>query len=150
MIDDFVTMFGALVCSPRTTKYATEQKARRLRIGFEALRSYAAKTNRHYTPIRSTGVERELRLANETLANSENGIQVLNREIIAVLDLPSTSTHEEALRRLTAKVPCIEHVQSFVQAKHHLQEAMSGVAAELAGMWSDERYVRTEFAFDDN
>jgi Alw26I/Eco31I/Esp3I family type II restriction endonuclease len=150
VIEDFVTKYGALICSHRTTKYATEQKARRLRIGFEALRSYAIKSNRHYTPIRSTGVERELRLANESLARAENDIQVLNREIIAVLDQPSTSTHEEALRRLSVKVPRIEDVQSFVQAKHHLEEAMSAVAAELAGMWSDERYVRAEFAFDDN
>lgn len=149
VIEDFVTKYGALICSPRTTKYATEQKARRLRIGFEALRSYTSKSNRHYTPIDSTAVEHEIKLAVESLARAENGIQELNREIFAVLDQPSTSTHEEALRKLSAKVPRIEDVQAFVQAKHHLEEAMSAVAAELAAMWNDERYVRAEFAFDD-
>jgi Alw26I/Eco31I/Esp3I family type II restriction endonuclease len=150
VIKDFVTTYGALISRERATKYTAEQKARRLRIGFEALRSYAAKSNRHYMPIRTTAVERALRLANEVLARTGSGINVLDGEITALLDQPSTTAHEDELRRLAARVPRIEDVQAFVQAKQHLEEAMAAVASELAAMWSNERYVRAEFAFDED
>ncbi len=150
VIEDFVTKYGALICRDRTTKYATEQKARRLRVGFEALRSYSSKSNRHFTPIRTDAVERALGFTNTELARAESGILVLNREIIALLDQPSTHTHEEELRRLSERVPRIEEVKAFAAAKHHLEVAMAAVAAELAAMWNDERYVRAEFAFDED
>lgn len=150
VIEDFVTKYGALICRDRTTKYATEQKARRLRIGFEALRSYAAKSNRHFIAVRTAAIERALRLASEALDLVDGDIHVLNREITALLDQPSTNTHEEALRMLSSRVPRIEDVQAFVRARHHLEEAMSAVGAELAAMWNDERYVRVEFAFDED
>jgi Alw26I/Eco31I/Esp3I family type II restriction endonuclease len=150
VIEDFVTKYGALSCRDRTTKYATEQKARRLRIGFEALRSYALKSNRHFIPVRTDKTDRALRLANEALALVDSDLQALNREIIALLDQPKTTTHEEALRLLSASVPRIEDVPAFVCAKHHLEDAMTAVAAELAAKWSDERYVRSEFAFDED
>lgn len=150
VIEDFVTKYGALICRDRKTKYATEQKARRLRIGFEALRSYAAKSNRHYIPIRTVVVERALRLADDVLSSADSDIRALNDEVTTLLDQPSTSTHEEALRGISERIPRTQDVQAFVQARLHLEEAMSAVAAELAGMWDDERYVRAEFAFDES
>lgn len=150
VIEDFITKYGALICRDRTTIYATEQKARRLRIGFGALRSYAAKANRHFTRIRTSTIDRALRLADEALTAVDHDIQVLNSEIITLLDKPSTSNHEEALRRLSVRVPRFENVHAFVQAKRHLEEAITAVAAELAAMWGDERYVRTEFAFEED
>jgi Alw26I/Eco31I/Esp3I family type II restriction endonuclease len=149
VIEDFVTTYGAVVCHDRTTKYATEQKARRLRIGFEALRLYAAKSNRHYIPIRTVAVKSALQLTDEVLNRADLEIKVLGGELLTLLDQPATSTHEEALRRLSVRVPRIQDVQVFLQAKCHLEDAMSAVAAELAAMWNDERYVRAEFAFDD-
>lgn len=149
-IEDFVTKYSALRCRERTTKYAKEQKARRLRIGFEALRSYGARVNRHYQPIRSTAVSLALRLASEVLTDSGREIQTLDREILTLLDQPSTSTHEEEVCRLCVKVPRIEDVEAFMQAKLHLEEAMMSVANELAKRWNNERYVRAEFVFDED
>jgi Alw26I/Eco31I/Esp3I family type II restriction endonuclease len=150
VIEDFVTKYGHMVCRDRTTKYATEQKARRLRIGFEALRSYTAKSNRHFIPIRTRAVERALGLAKKTLALADRDIHALNQEIIALLDQPSTSIHEEELRRRSARVPRIEDVEAFAVARQHLEVAMTEVAAELAAKWNDERYIRAEFAFDED
>lgn len=150
VIEDFVTKYRRLVCQGRTTKYAQEQKVRRLRIGFEALRSYAAKANRHYKPISTDAVTCALELANEALTTSGHNIQVLDNQILTLLDQPSTLSHEEELRSLCSRIPCVEEVEAFVQAKHHLEAAMKAVASELAGKWNDERYVRTEAIFDED
>ncbi len=148
VVDDFVTKFGALICRERTTKYAIEQKARRLRIGFEALRSYANKGNRHFTPIGSPRVARALRSTLAVLSHTGGDIRSLDRELLALLDQPSTRTLEEELRAACEKVPRIDDVEKFLSAKAQLREAMQVVADTLSNMWNDERYVRAEFAFD--
>ncbi len=103
--DDFVTVYDELVLTPRTTKYAAEQKSRRTRIGFEAPRAYAAKTNRHFHAVGDTTVARALAAAAQSLANAPAEIKELNVAIMDVLDHPGTKTREEELRSLCSRLP---------------------------------------------
>lgn len=150
VIDDFVTKPGALLSRDRKTKYAAEQKARRLRIGFEALRSSVGKANRRFLPIMTPPVFEALRSALDVLGASRDEIRSLDRAILSILDRPATRACEEALRAACAMIPRVDQVEEFGRAKNHLQDAMHGVAAVLAANWSDERYVRAEFALDDD
>lgn len=149
-IVDFVTAFRALTRSDRTTKYANEQKSRRMRIGFEALRSYSAKTNRHFRQVSAVGVEVNLELAHQTLRDAPSRILALDEEILMILDQPGTHTFEEELRRVCAGLPKFAEEQAFIKTRSFLQAAMQVVADILAANWDNERYVRAEFAFDES
>lgn len=147
-VDDFVVKFSRLHSKRRTTKYAAEQKARRLRVGFEALRSYSGKTNRHFKPVRGPAVDSALAKVARSLKRVGDEIASLDQQIIATLDQPGTSSPEGELRKLSGRIPAVGDVTEFGHAKGHLEFAMAAVAVELAAMWEDEPYVRAEFAFD--
>jgi hypothetical protein len=147
-IEDFVTRCE-LTMSPRGTKYAAEQKARRLRVGFEALAKYASKGNRHFKAVVTPEIEASLASAFACLRSRSKKLQLFDAAILNLVERSETKKAEEALREICGKVPPLEGVPRFVQAKAHLQDAMKGVAAALTAMWNDERYVREEFAFDD-
>lgn len=53
---EFITTYDRIIEVPRTTKYSSEQKARRIRIGFEALRTYREKNNRHTFEVEGLSV----------------------------------------------------------------------------------------------
>lgn len=147
-IENFVTRCE-LTMSPRGTKYAAEQKARRLRVGFEALAKYASKKNRHFKAIVTPKIEASLDSAFASLRSRSRKLQLFDAAILGLVEKAGTKKAEESLREICGKVPRLEAVPRFVLAKTHLRDAMKGVAAALAAMWNDERYVREEFAFDD-
>jgi Alw26I/Eco31I/Esp3I family type II restriction endonuclease len=147
-IEDYVTTYRALHSIARTTKYAAEQKSRRMRIGFEALRSYSTKTNRHFKTVHTEAIERRLRQAHQALSDGPAHILQLDREILSILDQPGTHTCEEALRGVCTRLPKVGDEPTFIDARSHLRTAMQDVAEKLALLWNDERYIRAEFAFD--
>lgn len=147
-IIDFVTSYRELQCSARETKYAAEQKSRRLRIGFEALRSYSSKSNRHFKEVDAPMVGVNLEHAHQALRNAPQRLLELDKDILRVLEQPGTRILEEELRQVCRRLPKLTDEQVFLDARTHLQAAMQGVADALAAMWNDDRYVRAEFVFD--
>lgn len=149
-IVDFVTVFRTAVYTSRTTKYAIEQKSRRVRIGFEALRAYAAKGNRHFHTLSEPTIELAIQQAESHLADVPPSIKVLNLEIINVLNQPGTSIYENKLREVCANIPNLNSEPCFKLAHDSIKDAMQVVATLLTGMWESDRYVRAEYAFDED
>lgn len=144
---DFVTSYRRQVSTKRVTKYASEQKGRRVRIGFEALRAYSEKSNRHQYLISTPESKQAFQAANRALTSSST--TALSVELARLLNLPATEKLEEAMRSTCSALPRLEDVPAFVKAREHLQECMARIADRVAALWDDERYVRAEFAFDD-
>ena len=144
---DYVTTFSELVRTSRLTKYAVEQKARRVRIGFEALRAYSEKSNRHQYLVSTPKSKQSLQDAVRVLESTPT--TGLGSELARLLKLPATEKAEEAMRAIASELPRLETVATFVEAREHLQRCMGFIANRLAALWEDERYVRAEFAFDD-
>lgn len=144
----FVPVFDEINYAPRTTKYAAEQKARRLRIGFEALRAYREKENRHGAASLShvmSSVEPYTLAARDALSKAGNEVRRLDEEIAAALADPDALLRDQKLRTISTKVPILSKVDLFLEAKAHLQNGMAQVAHQLSQCWESDRYVRSTF-----
>jgi Alw26I/Eco31I/Esp3I family type II restriction endonuclease len=139
-----LTCFAEMKSTRRTTKYATEQKARRCRIALQALREYFDKSNRSTHVISTTAIKTAIKQALALLAAQPVAFQQLDAETSRLLRRTSDNAGLRALvKKLPAKWP-----SQYLRAKALLGEAMALAAAELAGRWNDDRYVRAEFAAD--
>jgi Alw26I/Eco31I/Esp3I family type II restriction endonuclease len=123
----------------RVSKYAVEQKARRLRIAFESLLAYSSKKNRNAYVISTPDSEGEIEKALDLLDASSAATHKLNRSLKTALHAKSDLQLRELAPRLTDYDDPV-----FVRAFKHLQAAIDSVGGELASRWDDERYVRAE------
>lgn len=142
-VEGGVVRFDALVVRERGTKYAPEQKARRLRVALEALRDYVSKAGRNALLVMTPEVVKKLKQALTVLDRCPAEIKELDRELqkIFVDDPPS----EEALRAVVERLPRPEaEPRCFAQAKELLREAMQLVGKEISLRWADDRYVRAQ------
>lgn len=135
--EEFLTRFDQISRTARTTKYASEQKARRLRVGFAALGLSAEKENRHQG-FSSEIIERLMERIDDTLAQAPEETLVLNQRILQAL----TEGDEEKLRELCELIPKLREVPAFMATRRELESAMRSVAAALAAEWNADRYVR--------
>jgi hypothetical protein len=136
-----ITRYDKLVHTARTTKYAVEQQARRLRVAFDALRDYFAKENRNAYVISNDEIEKHVRRAICELDCAGKDTKKLDKQLEAVLSAEVAS--DEALRRVVEQVPSSKgEPAEFKRARIALQTAMDLVAVELSRLWDDERYVR--------
>lgn len=133
--------YGREVRTPRETKYAIEQKARRVRVAYEALGDYWQKTNRNAydvsTPEEVALVDDVLRLVGNAPAEWRD----VDERLDIILRGEATEGVDNALRDLVATIPASEP-QEYGEARALLQRAMDQVGERLAAMWEDERYVR--------
>ena len=148
-INDYLTCFDRIYKLPRDTKYASEQKARRLRISFDALVNYGVKGNRHAFNIVNADIDSAMTKAIEVLKNQPVGIKSLDQNLFIIFFGTMTMNREEELRKISKIISRLKTDQ-FNEARELLYEAMSIVAQELSNMWNHERYVRDTFIFDDN
>ena len=139
------TCFAEMNSTRRTTKYATEQKARRCRIALQALRDYFAKANRSAYVISTTASETAIKKSLAILAAQPVAFRRLDVETSRILRRTSDDDLEAELRELVKKLPA-EWPDQYLRAKALLGDAMALAAAELSGRWDDERYVRAEFS----
>lgn len=140
-VENHMTRFDKLIHSPRTTKYAVEQQARRLRVAFDALKDYVGKDNRNEFVITNDRIERAIGNAICQLDTSPDSVKRIDSEMKDVLtsEVPS----DDALRNVVGKVPEYRnHPAEFLRARNELQQAMDFVAEELSALWEDDRYVR--------
>lgn len=145
--ENFRTTFDSIIKEKRDTKYSSEQKARRLRIGFEALRSYKEKENRHLTIISentlATCVNKVIKLFNEKAQEFKE----IDKEIEAILILQDGIIPEMLLRELVNRIPQ-NQIVVFEEAKKILQLHMQSVGEYIANQWEADRYVRTSFSLE--
>jgi Alw26I/Eco31I/Esp3I family type II restriction endonuclease len=137
----YVTAYSKIVHSSRTTKYANEQKARRLRIGFESLREYQERGNRHSFNVAEDDINAAVRKVNSILMVSDNDLQILDPQFYKVLDPTDGVIVEAELRVLVNKIPN-RVFDDYETCKAILKDAMAKVATELSDSWEDDRYVR--------
>lgn len=144
-VENHMTRFDKLVFSPRTTKYAVEQQARRLRVAFNALGDYVGKQNRNAFVISNVRIEKAIRSAINQLDASAGSVKRIDDEMRNVLT--SKVPSDDALRNVVGKVPgSREKPAEFLRAQKELQQAMNLVAEELSAFWEGERYVRAPLA----
>jgi hypothetical protein len=136
LVDDSIVTIHRVRRNPRTTKYAAEQKARRLRIAFGALAAYVAKEKRNGLAITNPEVERGVREVLDTLANSNVETKTLDQQLAKAL-----CGSDEQLREIAPLVQAADD-PAFEVARRALEGAMFAAATEIAAKWNDERYVR--------
>lgn len=142
-----VTVFDALVPGARVTKYAVEQKARRFRVAFAALRDYIDKPSRNAFIVTSPAIESAVVSALKALDSAPEEVHRLDAEIGNLLE--SETPSEEALRELIPRLPDPAHrPRSFIDARKLLEEAMRLVGDILSKAWDSDRYLRADIADD--
>lgn len=144
-VENFITTFDHLIVEPRTTMYSNEQKARRIRIGFEALKGYMEKDNRHTYQVESDEVLSLVNRSIETLDNSsmDRQIKKLDGDFRYIMYESESGISLDALKEYADAFPSKNEIPVFVDARDCLYLAMLKVARSLSSQWDDNRYVRT-------
>lgn len=145
--ENFRTKYDSIIKEKRETKYASEQKARRLRIGFEALRSYKAKENRHLTIIDEKSLNQTIQEVIKLLDKNAHEFKALDREIESILVSQTGIIPEMTLRELVNKIPQ-GTILVFEEAKKLLQKHMESVGNLISKEWESDRYVRAPFSLE--
>lgn len=146
-VEGGVVAYGRMRVEPRETKYAVEQKARRLRVAMLALDDYVEKESRNALLISTPEIKAEIKAVLKALLDVPREIMTLDKRIDAVLD--SDEPSEEALRVIVAALPSPEQrPPSFAVALDHLKRAADLIGEEISRRWTDERYVRASDDLD--
>jgi Alw26I/Eco31I/Esp3I family type II restriction endonuclease len=144
--ENFITTYDELVKSARDTKYATEQKSRRLRIGFEALRSYREKENRHLQIIEEKSLLENVQKVSDILSK-DNPYKKLDENIEGIIFPKAGSIQEMKLRALIPEIPN-GRIDLYDEIIKILTMHMGNVAQAISNNWNDDRYVRNNFDLD--
>ena len=139
-IEGHLTVFDKLKRTPRTTKYADEQKARRCRIAFSELITYFRKGNRNSFVVRDATSDKLLDAVVAALKTDIAATAKLDKALIAA-GKAAGGTSDKAFRELLSQIAAA-HSPSFMKAMGLLRQHMDAVGGLLAGRWEDERYVR--------
>lgn len=138
-IENFVTVFDEMKLTPRTTKYAIEQKARRCRIAFGELNQYFLKKNRNEFLVSTPEAEKFLSACLNRLGALIEDPR--NERIAAAVLAPDD--HTEVILKDIVEELCDLPANEIEESRTLLQGHMELVGEELAAMWNDDRYVRT-------
>ncbi|PJK07677.1 Alw26I/Eco31I/Esp3I family type II restriction endonuclease [Lysobacteraceae bacterium NML95-0200] len=138
-----LTHFDSIEKKPRTTKYANEQKARRIRIAFASLADYHRKENRNAFVISNKRSESNFSKGFSELEKLRHATNDLDQKIAEIIGEKRVS--ESALRALASALPEVISVNSaaFSSVRDHFTRGMREVAIELDSMWNSDRYVRS-------
>jgi Alw26I/Eco31I/Esp3I family type II restriction endonuclease len=142
-VRNHLTHFDSMTTNSRTTKYATEQKARRIRIAFTSLTDYHRKENRSAFVISSDRSKVEFSSGFSELARLKPITNILDQKIAEIIGEAKVS--EADLRALAKSLPDIllANRAAFISVQNHFARGMREVGKELDGMWSADRYVRS-------
>ncbi|MCR6790482.1 Alw26I/Eco31I/Esp3I family type II restriction endonuclease [Bacillus paranthracis] len=133
---------GTLQISERFDKYVTEQKARRIRVGFDALNSYVKKENRNALLINNDYILGKLNQIDLILStNVDDETRAIQKKLIHIL--AQNEINDIQLSPFLDYISLKEkEPTSYIHAKKLLMEIMILVGQEISNMWYDERYVR--------
>jgi Alw26I/Eco31I/Esp3I family type II restriction endonuclease len=141
---DYTTVYDHIIETERNTKYSTEQKARRIRIGFESLRTYKEKQNRHSYNIDSKLFLEKISQALSCLEGLPNRLKNLDVKLSEVLKMEDNAKINYGLREYSRNFPD-GIIEEYESAKILLSEAMHVVGERISSMWESDRYVRQSF-----
>jgi Alw26I/Eco31I/Esp3I family type II restriction endonuclease len=139
-VKNHVTTYRSMFRVLRKSKYALEQKARRCRVAFEALRLYFDKTSRNWLVVQTPEIESEVQKALAILSKVDREFVEWNSRLTRVL-LTEKQIVEEDLRKAIEEFPK-PYPRHFHEAKFHLETAMNLVGKYLVSQWDADRYVR--------
>ncbi len=142
--ENFITIFDSISKERRNTKYSIEQKARRIRIGMEALRSFREKENRHLFLVDEKVMEEAIDEIQSLLEEEGAEFLKLNDRIKEVIQPNSGVILEVELRKLIADLPTGK-VEVLEKCKGILFSKMEVISESISDMWTDDRYVRAPF-----
>lgn len=139
-IVNHVTEWDEIIYSPRTTKYALDQKARRARIAFGELSNYFSKENRNTFQVETL----ESRKMLEEICQS---LQALNDKAADFNHSILTAARSQPEERNSAFKDVLSRYEGFdnsvyKEPKNLLEGYMDVIAEVLSSMWEDDRYVR--------
>lgn len=142
-----ITRFDRLSLTPRETKYALEQKARRLRVGVESLVQYATKGSRNEFVVSDEETERLITSILRVLNDVPEEVKALDRQL-SVLCSVDARPSDFKLRDLVISLATVpDNLPAFVTAREQFERIMLEVACKLSALWDDARYVRTDRFF---
>lgn len=147
-VENHVTKYDALRRSPRTTKYAIEQKARRCRIAFQSLSDYASKPSRNALIVTNPQIEQEIKRVLEMLTGTPEELVSWDVALAEILNGDDDDQIDNALRAIIDNVP-LHQSEIHQTAREGIRRVMNLVAENLLNSWNDARYVRSEGHFDD-
>ncbi|MDE2237871.1 MAG: hypothetical protein KGK30_08275, partial [Elusimicrobia bacterium] len=122
----------------RLTKYALEQKTRRCRVAFEALKDYFKKENRNAWIVSSLEIEQSIERILAALAKAPPEVMEFNRRLGVVL---GKTIQEQELGALLSSMPPTS-TRCYRDARAAFAETMRLVAKELVKAWDSDRYIR--------
>ena len=135
-----VTEWDEIVYSPRTTKYALEQKARRARIGFGELGNYFTKENRNTYLAENSESRRLLEATSQSLQAMDKEAADFNQSILEALR-SRTEEKNSAFKYVLSEYKLFDN-RVFEEPKNLFKGHMDAIAEVLSEMWEDDRYVR--------
>ena len=147
-MDDKSTVYVNFSVRPSTLEYSRIKKARRIRIAFQALSTYAQKENRNGLLVEFAGANAlytEIERAASAF-ESPHYYQDLNESLAE--ELTEDFSDAEKLKNIADGLPCsdaFEGDRQYQAAKHAIDAYMDGVGKRLASMWDDPRYTRTDY-----
>lgn len=147
-MDDKSTVYVNFSVRPSTLEYSRIKKARRIRVAFQALSTYAQKENRNGLLVEFAGANAlyaEIERAASAF-ESPHYYQDLNEALAE--ELSEDFSDAETLKNIADGLPCsdvFEGDRQYQAAKHAIDAYMDGVGKRLASMWDDPRYTRTDY-----
>jgi Alw26I/Eco31I/Esp3I family type II restriction endonuclease len=136
-----VTKTGGENRSERLTVYALEQKMRRIRVAFFALREYFQKENRNEYLVMNEMIQSEIDKVVNKLSDFEN----LNRQYFEIVKLAeTTTTFSGVICPLVSRNALCELKSQFSPVKNDLILVFDQISVLLASLWDSDRYVRSE------
>lgn len=147
-MDDKSTVYVNFSVRPSTHEYSRIKKARRIRVAFQALSTYAQKENRNGLLVEFAGANAlytEIERAASAF-ESPHYYQDLNEALAE--ELSEDFSDAETLKNIADGLPCsdvFEGDRQYQAAKHAIDAYMDGVGKRLASMWDDPRYTRTDY-----
>jgi Alw26I/Eco31I/Esp3I family type II restriction endonuclease len=140
-VDNFLTNYDSIIKTPRENKYTLEQKSRRLRIGFDSLRLFLEKENRHLFVIKEDDMEASVNKIIKLFDYEKSNVKALDLIIEKHLNEFSgklnTSTAKQIIQIYNSLDTAI-----LEKAKKILDENMNEISLLIAKLWNDDRYVR--------
>jgi hypothetical protein len=138
------TRFDEIRHTRRNHEYVSERKARRIRVGFDTLKEFAAKTNRSVHLVTNPEIDRLLEEVEAALRQAPDASRTFDAEIHSALTADLVQM-DASLRLLTmrltenAKEPVV-----FNEARTLLAEIMNCIAEEISELWEHPKFVRAE------
>lgn len=138
-----LTNFDSITRHSRTTKYATEQKARRIRVAFTSLIDYHRKENRSAFVISNERSNAEFSAGLTELDRLRSLTNDLDQKIAEIVGESRVS--ETGLRALANSLPEIlsTHNAAFAEVREYFARGMCEAGKELDSMWRADRYLRS-------